>query len=571
MYVAVVPNRTSPPAILFRVSERKDGKVVKRTIANLTGHITLEQVPGLRALLKGRSLVEAEEAFEIVRSQPHGHVHVVMKMMKKLGLRSLLPARGDKERRLREVALAMVAARVIEPGSKLQTQSTWSSSSLASSFGVQDATVDEMYAAMDWLLSKQTVIERGLAKRHLSEGGHALFDLTSTWYEGKTCPLAARGYSRDGRKGTLQVNFGLLTDPVGRPVAVSVFEGNTNDFKTFLPQAETMRESFGLERFTMVGDRGMISSGHIETLKEREGIGWITAMRSDAIRKLISSDALQLDLFDDRDLFSFTDAAYPGERLVACRNPRLADRRSHKRESMLEATAEKLDAIVNRVAAGRLTGAAAIGVAVGKAIGKHKMEKHIEYTITDESFVWSFDEHSIANEKALDGIYVVRANADNALSDKDLVRSYKKLTGVERAFRSMKTLDLHVRPIFHRTEERVRAHIFLCTLSYYVLWHLRDALRPLTFTDEEPYVQDNPVDPAERSDSARQKLSTRQNGAAQPVRSFRALLTELAGVVRNHCRYLHTPKDAEVPTFPVETTPNEVQRTAFELIDQYQV
>jgi len=426
-----------------------------------------------------------------------------------------------------------------------------------------------VYAAMDWLLERQPVIERKLAARHLGEGSLALYDLSSSYFEGTHCPLGKIGYSRDGKKNRLQVNYGLLTNPQGCPISVSVYEGNTADTKTLMPQVAKLKESFGLERVVLVGDRGMISHKAIGELKEIEGMAWITALKSTQIRGLVEAGALQLGLFDERNLFEFSDPKYPDERLIACRNPQLAKLRAHKRQALLEATTLELDKIRERVERGALEGAAKIGVKLGRVLDKYKVAKHFELTITDTTVEYQILESQVAAEAALDGIYVIRtALPKKQMSAPEAVRSYKALTQVERAFRSLKTVDLKIRPIHHRLENRVRAHIFLCMLAYYVEWHLIEAWRPLLFADEDQAAKAtrDPVAPAKRSSSALEKVHTHLTEDGTPAHSLRTLLAELATLVRNTCR---TPGDAEHPaTFDILTTPTPLQRRAFELIQQ---
>ena len=425
---------------------------------------------------------------------------------------------------------------------------------------------------MDWLLAHQDIIQKKLAARHLREGGLVLYDLSSSYFEGSTCPLAKRGYSRDGRPGTLQVNYGLLTDPRGCPVAVSVHEGNTSDSRTFMPAVHKLREDFGIERMVMVGDRGMVSQKAIAEMREMDGIGWITALKSASIRALVEQGHLQMDLFDERNLLEITAPDYPGERLVACRNGALAKLRAHKREELLAATERSLDKVKARVDAGKLKGADAIGVRVGTVINQYKVAKHFELSITDAALSWARRADSIASEAALDGLYIVRTSVPTTQMDAPAcVRSYKSLANVERAFRSIKTIDLKVRPIHHRLENRVRAHIFLCMLAYYVEWHLREAWRELMFADTEQQAKASrdPVAPATRSAAAQAKAATHALIDGMPAHSFATLMAELATIVRNTCR---TPKAApDAPTFEVLTTPNPKQLRALELLQQIQL
>jgi transposase len=568
MHIDIVPNRNSRPAYLLRESYRDGEKVRKRTLANLSS-LSDEQLTAIRAILKGQPLYPAEAVFEVVRSRPHGHVEAINVAMSRLGLPSLLAARPCRERSL---VLAMVAARILAPHTKLATTRWWHSTTLAEDFGVADASEDELYASMDWLLEHQPWIEKKLAARHLEAGGLVLYDLSSSYFEGSTCPLARLGYNRDGKKGKLQVNFGLLTDSRGCPVAISVHEGNTADAKTLLPQVQRVREEFGIGEFVIVGDRGMLSHKAIDELREHDGIGWITALKSVSIRALLEQGAVQLDLFDERNLFEFTHPDYPGERLVACRNPELAKLRAHKRESLLQATEANLEKVRASVAAGRVRGEDKIGVRVGKVVNQYKVAKHFELDITPESFRFTRNTASIAAEAALDGLYIIRTSLPAAQADDaQCVRYYKQLAQIERGFRSMKSIDLHVRPIHHRLAERVRAHIFLCMLAYYVEWHLREAWRELMFADEDQAAKAtrDPVAPAKRSAAAQRKASTHTLDDGTPVHSFQTLLSELSTIVRNTSR---TPDaGADAPTFELTTVATAQQQRALELARQITV
>jgi transposase len=463
----------------------------------------------------------------------------------------------------------MVAARIVAPHTQLATTRWWLSTTLAEDFGVAEASEDDLYAAMDWLLARQDTMQKKLAARHLREGGLVLYDLSSSYFEGSTCPLAKLGYSRDGRKGLLQVNYGLLTDARGCPVAVSVHEGNVADSKTLMPEVKRLRKDFGIEQLVMVGDRGMISKKAIAEMRETEGIGWITALKSASIRALVEQGHLQMGLFDERNLVEIDAPDYPGERLVACRNPELAKLRAHKREDLLAATARSLDKIKARVEAGKLTGQDDIGVRVGKVVNKYKVAKHFALAIGEHTFSFARKPESIAAEAALDGIYIIRTSVPAAqMAAPQCVRNYKALANVERAFRSLKTVDLKVRPIHHRTANRVRAHIFLCMLAYYVEWHLREAWRELMFadTDQQAKTTRDPVAPARRSKVALAKAARHTLEDGTPAHSFTTLMAELATIVRNTCR---TPNaDPDAPTFAVLTTPNAKQQRAFELIQQ---
>jgi transposase len=486
--------------------------------------------------------------------------------MQCLGLASLVASKACRER---ELVLAMVASRIVAPHTKLATTRWWHTTTLAEDFGVADASEDDLYAAMDWLLVRQDTIQKKLAARHLSQGSLVLYDLSSSYFEGTTCPLAKRGYSRDGRHGTLQVNYGLLTDVRGCPVAVSVHEGNTADSQTFMPEVQRLRQDFRLERMVMVGDRGMISSKAIDEMRDTEGIGWITALKSVSIRALVEQGHLQLGLFDDRNLIELNSPDYPGERLVACRNPELAKLRAHKREELLVATEISLEKIKATVGVGKLAGADKIGLRVGKLVNQYKVAKHFELTIGGAAFTFQRKHDSIAAEAALDGIYIIRTSVIATQMDSaQCVRNYKSLANVERAFRSLKTLDLNVRPIHHRTADRVRAHIFLCMLAYYVEWHMREAWRELMFADtnQQAKATRDPVAPAKRSKKALAKVASHTLDDGTPAHSFSTLLAELATIVRNTCRTPHAGPDT--PTFEVLTTSNAKQQRALDLIEQ---
>jgi transposase len=547
---------------LLRRSYREDGKVKNETLGNLS-HLPEPLIEIIRRSLQGESFVPLGQAFEVTRSRPHGHVQAVTVAMQRLGFPAVVAAKPCRER---ELVLAMIASRIVAPATKLATTRSWHTTTLAEDFGVVDADEDDLYAAMDWLLARQDAIQKKLASRHLREGGLVLYDLSSSYFEGATCPLAKRGYSRDGKPGTLQVNYGLLTDARGCPVAVSVHEGNTADSRTFMPAVQKLREGFGIERMVMVGDRGMVSQKAIDEMREADGIGWITALKNASIRTLVEQGHLQMDLFDERNLLEISSPDYPGERLVACRNEALAKLRAHKREDLLAATEARLDKIKARVAAGKLSGQDKIGVRVGKVINQYKVAKHFALTIADAALSWARKPDTIAREAALDGLYIIRTSVPETQMDgPECVRNYKALANVERAFRSLKTIDLKVRPIHHRTADRVRAHIFLCMLAYYVEWHLREAWRELMFADTEQHAKTtrDPVAPATRSDSAQAKATTHRLADGTPTHSFSTLMAELATLVRNTCRTPHAGPDA--PTFEVTTTANPLQQRALAL------
>jgi hypothetical protein len=553
----------------LRRTYRDGGKVKNETVANLSmlpDHV----VDLVDAGLKGKHLVPAGEAVTITRSLPHGHVAAVHALAKKLGLPALLGPAG----RARDLALALIISRVVAPASKLATLGWWPDATLGTDLGVAGASTDEIYAAMDWLGNRQDAIEAELARRHLAPEPNpskmALFDLSSSWLEGSHCPLAARGYSRDGKKGTLQIEYGLLTDPAGRPVAVRVFPGNTGDPAAFTQIVTAVREKFGLAEMVMVGDRGMITSARIAALNQDEHgtprpdpYGWITALRAPAIRKLMAEDGpLQLSLFDQQDLAEITCDDFPGERLICCRNPALAAERARKREDLLHATEKLLAPLIARVAAGKLTGAGPIGVEVGKVISKYKTAKHFAVTITGDSLTAERRQDQIDAEAALDGFYVLRTPLPaDELDAPGVVTAYKNLKYVERDFRSIKSDDLDLRPVFHRLEERVKAHVLICMLACYLTWHLRRAWAPLTFTDQNPPAPDNPVAPARRSPAAQAKASRQHDPAGHPYRSFRSLLDHLATLTRNQVRFAGTSV-----TVPMLTEPTSEQREAFHLL-----
>jgi len=542
-------------------SYREGSHVRKETVGNLS-HLPLPIIDLIRRALREETLIPVDQ-FEVVRSVAHGDVHAVLTTIDRLGLERVLSTRRCPEA---AVVTALIAARVIAPHTKLATTRWWHTRTLADDFGLQAVSEDDVYAAMDWLLDRQDAIERTLAGDHLAQGGLVLYDVSSSYFEGTKCPLAKRGYNRDGKRDKLQVNYGLVTNGAGCPVAVSVFEGNVADTTTLVPQVQRLRERFGIRDVVIVGDRGMIAQTSIDTLKTVDGVAWITALKSAQIRTLLTGGALQLGLFDDRNLVELTHPDYPGERLMACRNPELGKLRAHKRQDLLAATTAALERIQRRVAGGRLRGRAEIGLRVGRVINQYKVAKHFRVTITDATFTFAIRTDRVATEAALDGIYVIRTNVAAAkLSAADAVRHYKALSQVERAFRSLKTIDLHVRPIHHRLADRVRSHIFLCMLAYYVEWHMREAWRPLLFADEDQRAKArrDPVAPARRSAAAEEKAVTHRLADGTMVHSFRTLLQDLSTIVRNACR-VRGHEDA--PTFTVTTTPSPEQRRAFALL-----
>jgi Transposase DDE domain len=515
---------------LLRRSFRDGGKVRKETLANLS-HLPPEAIAAVRAVLAGKTLVDADGAVEVERSLPHGHAAAVHQMAGQLGFPALLGPPGVE----RDLAYALVVSRVLRPASKLSTISWWDDVTLGADLGVAGASTDEVYAAMDWLASRQDGIEKQLAARHLREGGIAMFDLSSSWVEGRRCELAAFGYSRDGKRGKAQIEYGLLTDPGGRPVAMRVFAGNTGDPKTFPQAVDAVRGTFGLRQMIMVGDRGMITSARIKDLKTLEGMAWVTCLRGPAIKKLMADGGpLQLSLFDEQDLAEISSPDYPGERLIACRNPFLAAERARKREDLLAATEDDLAKIAAQVRAGRLKDPAAIGLRAGKVLNKRKMAKHITLDIGEGRVSWQRDQASIDAEATTDGIYVIRTPVPaETLDAPAAVAAYKGLAAVERDFRWIKADDLDLRPIWHRLEDRVKAHVLICMLACYLTWHLRRAWAPLTYADEHPPDRANPVAPARRSRSADAKAARKTGPGNQPIRGFRDLLDHLATLTRD--------------------------------------
>jgi DDE family transposase len=543
---------------LLRRSYRQDGKVKHETLANLS-HLPTEAIELVRRTLKGERFVAATDAFQIIRSLPHGHVALVWQVARQLGLPALLGPPG----RRRDLALALVVARVVKPGSKLATTRWWQDTTLAEDLGVAEVGTDEVYAAMDWLGQRQEQIERQLARRHLEPGGLALFDLSSSYVEGHKCELAARGYSRDRKVGKEQIEYGLLTDPHGRPVAVEVVAGNTADPTAFTSMVERVRGRFGLKQLVLVGDRGMITSARVDALRELDGMGWITCLRADTIKQLATDGALQLSLFDQTNLAEISHPDFPGERLVCCRNPALAAERARKRAELLAATQAELDKVARLVEAGKLKGAAKIGVRIGKVVAKFKVAKHFDLQITDSSFAWTRREDQIAAEAALDGIYVVRTSvATDRLDAPEVVEAYKRLANVERDFRSLKTVDLELRPIWHWRDRRVRAHALVCMLACYLAWHLRRTLAPLCFTDTQPPPRTDPVAPAQRSAAATAKASRHRLPDGSPAHSFRTLLGHLGTLARDQIEFAD-PAGARIHKL---TSPTPTQRRAFELL-----
>jgi hypothetical protein len=567
MFIDIVPNRSSPPAILLREGYREGGKVKKRTLANLS-KLPPEAIEALKRVLAGETLVSAQEHLAIERSLAHGAVAAVVGTIRRLGLEDLIHSRRSVER---DRAVALVAARVLRSTSRLALARALdpqtATSTLGEVLGVEGVTSDQLYAAMDWLARGQERIEAKLARRHLREGTLLLYDVTSTYLEGRHCPLAALGHNRDGKKGKLQIVVGLLCTVEGCPVAVEVYPGNTADPKTLASQILKVRERWGLSRVVWVGDRGLLTEARIEEeLRPVEGLGWITALRAPALGALVEAGELQLSLFDERDLFELRSAAYPGERLVACRNPLLAEERARKRESLLRATEAELEkvALATRRATRRLVGRDRIGLRVGKVLGKYKMAKHFVLEIEDDGFSYHRDEERIGAEARLDGVYVIRTSVDAAeMGVEAVVRSYKDLSRVEWGFRDLKSVQLEVRPVRHRLEERVRAHAFICMLAYYVVWHMRRALAPLLFQEDDPAgaraERSSIVAPAKRSVSARRKASTKQTEEGLPVHSLETLLQDLATLTKNRMRFGRA-------TFDQIAQPTPLQQRAFQLL-----
>lgn len=545
---------------LLRRSFREDGKVKKQTLANLS-HLPPEAIDAIRAALRGEVLVPAGAAFAIERSLPAGHVAAALMMARRLELARLLDRQPSRER---DLCLAMICQRAIAPASKLATVRALRQSTLASELGVEDADEDDLYQALDWLLARQGRIEDRLARRHLKDGELVLYDVSSSYFEGRTCPLAKLGYSRDGRRGTLQVIYGLLCDRPGRPVAVEVFSGELHDDKTLPSQIDKLKTRFGLKTVVVVSDRGIVTKANLELMRSSEGIEWITALKAPQIKALVASGALQLSLFDEHDLAEITTPDYPGERLVVCRNPHVAAERARKRSELLQATEQGLREIQQRVERATLSGADQIGLAVGPALKRYRMRKHFQIEITDTSFTFAHKQAQITAEAALDGIYVLRTSAEaERLPTAEVVRSYKGLEQVERAFGTLKGPELEIRPIHHRLEDRVRAHILLCMLAYYLTWHLRAAWTPLLFKDEHPPTAANPVAKATRSVEAQRKAQTKHTTTGEPCHSYRSLLSELGTLTTNTIRLAGANT-----TFERLAEPTPLQTRALQLVEQ---
>lgn len=568
MYIAEVPNRNSRPTYLLRESYRENNRVKNRTLANLSS-LPLSQIQLLKRVLKGEELVALDDVLTIKRSLPHGHVRAVLDAMKRLKVPELIASQPCRER---DLIVGLVAQRVLRPRSKLGSARSWKETTLGEELGVVDADVDELYHAMDWLLTRKKRIENKLAKRHLAAGQHALYDVSSSSYTGRTCLLAQFGHNRDGRRDQPCIVYGVITDNEGRPVAVEVYPGNTGDPTTVPDQVDTLKKRFGLAYVVIVGDRGMLTQAQIRTIREREGIGWLSALRSESIRKLIEIGQIERSLFDEVNLAEIASPEFPGERLVACYNPLLADRRRRKREELLAATEEQFTRIAAEVARRTKTPLTQdkIGVKVGKVLNKHKVAKHFELTIDDSRFEWARKQESIDREAAMDGIYVIRTSEPaDRLSAEEAVRGYKQLADVERAFRSLKGLDLLVRPLFHRLSDRVRAHVFICLLAYYVQWHLKQAWASLLFADEhlaEQRAQRDPVASAQPHPEVERKKRARHNEAGYELHSFSTLIEALATLTRQSCEF---GKGESRCSFTKEAEATPLQAEAFRLLQEY--
>ena len=563
MYVETVPNRNSPPAILLREGWREGAKIRKRTLANLSAWPPAK-VAALRKLLKNQPLVSPEQAFSIVSSRPHGHVELLLQAFRRLRLPQLLDRSPSPQR---STVLAMIAQRLLQPASQLATTRLWHSTTLAAELDLQDTTADSLYQALDWLLLRQQRIEKRLAQRHLQEGAQVLYDVSSSYYEGHTCPLMRYGYSRDGKRGRTIVVYGLLTDRAGRPLAVQAYPGNTADPLTVPDQVQTLRAQFGLQRVVLVGDRGMLTQTQIETLRKDPGLGWISALRHSAICRLAEEKTVQMSLFDERNLAEVSSLQYPGERLIVCCNPALAERRRRQREELLADLEEDLARIQRAVErrTKKPLSATAIAEKVGRAKQRSKVGKHMQVEIADGCLRYARDERSIEREAALDGVYVIRTSQSD-LAAADVVRSYQQLMRVENAFRCLQSVDLRVRPIYHRREQRVRAHLLLCVLAYYVEWHLRQALAELLFADEELAAQQaarDPVAPAQPRAALQAKKNGGRTVAGLPLHSLATLLEMLGTRCRHQCR-LHG--DEHGPTIERLTEPSALQQRALELV-----
>lgn len=546
---------------LLRHTYRENGKIKQKTLANLSA-LPSNVIAVVKAMVQGAAFAPVGQTVDIVRSVRHGDVACALATAKRLGLADILDPTPS---RMRDLALAMILARVVDPRSKLATSRVWRTSTLPEDMGIHDVTEDDLYAAMDWLLERQPRIEAALARKHLAEGGLVLYDLTSTYVEGSHCSLARFGYSRDKKRGKRQIEYGLLTDARGVPVAVEVFAGNTSDPQTVATQVDKLRTRFHLERVVLVGDRGMLTSARIDALRKQGGVDWVSSLRAPQIRMLVEQGAIQLTLFDEKDLAEVESPEFPGERLIVCKNPALAGERTRKRKELLAATEDRLSVVARQVAEGRIKDEGKIGERVGRVIDRYKMQKHFGWKVADGQLVYWRDEAAIESEASLDGLYVIRTSVGpEKLTTKQAVLTYKSLSRVERAFRTLKSVDLRVRPIHHRSEGRVRAHVLLCMLAYYVEWHLREAWAPLLYTDEEPgrRAGASPVTAAVRSESGREKVARGTTVDGLGLHSFETLLADLGTVMRN---LTQIPAMPDVPAFWVTTTPSPVQRRALEL------
>jgi transposase len=561
MHVSTTTRRSGEneyTATLLRRSYRQDGKVKKETLANLS-HLPPEAIDAIRRVLAGETLMNVQEAFAIERSLPAGHVNAALAMARRLELPKLLDRSGCRER---DLCMAMILGRVICPGSKLGTVRTLSQSTLAAELGVQGADEDDLYLAMDWLLERQDRIEDRLAARHLRDGEMVLYDVSSSYFEGRSCPLAKRGYSRDGKPGLLQILYGLLCDTDGRPVAVEVFSGECHDDKTLPSQVTKLKDRFDLSRVIVIADRGMVTKANIQLLSETDGVDWITALKAPTIKKLARSGVFQPSLFDEQNLGEITDVQeFPGERLIVCRNPLVGAQRARTREELLAATETDLALLATRVDNATLQGADQIGLAVGPALKRYHMKKHFQIEITDTTFTYGRDSAAIATEASLDGFYILRTSlTDTDLQAGDVVRAYKNLEQAETAFGSLKGPDLQIRPIHHHLDDRVKAHVLICMLGYYLTWHLKAAWKPLLFADEHQPTSHDPVAKAVRSPSAQQKAQTKRTSTGQPAHSYRTLLAELATQTQNTTRLHGHPS-----TFEKLTQPTALQAQALDL------
>lgn len=567
MFIAKIPNRNSPPTYLLRESYRENGKVKNRTLANLS-RLPYQQIQLIRRALKGEELVPLDDAFHITRSLPHGHVQAVLDMVRRLKLPQLIASRPCRER---DLIVALIVQRILHPCSKLAATRLWKKTTLAEELNVADADVDEVYHALDWLLDRQKRIENKLAKRHLAEKSQVRYDVSSSSYTGRTCVLARLGKNRDGIPSLPCIVYGVMADMAGRPISVDVYPGNTGDPSTVPDQATKLKKRFGLKRVVLVGDRGMLTQTQIEALRKRPGIGWISALRSEAIRKLIDKGRMERSLFDEVNLAEIRSPDFPKERLMACYNPILAERRRRKREALLVATEAKFQRIAAQVdrRTKKPLGKGEIGVKAGRVLNSFKVGKHFRLTIEDSRFQWERRKDKIQREAELDGIYVIRTSESaTALSAEDTVRSYKQLADVEQAFRSLKGLELLLRPIFHRLENRVKAHVFVCLLAYYVQWHLKRAWASLLFVDEhldEHRAERDPVAPAEVAEEVKAKKASRQTNEGHELNSFDTLLAELAMQCRNTCEF---GVEESTVSYTKLTDLSPLQSEAFDLLEQ---